>query len=618
MRPWRLRAIVALLAASSASAQPKSGPDVARPRLAVQSGTKRTLEASRQGEAFELSVIKRRLTNGLRVVLSPDERVPSVAVSVTYDVGARNDKPGQRGLSHLVERLMFQGSRNLEKGDHYRLVTSRGGSTGSSTSSESTSYYTVLPSSDIALGLWLEADRMKTLAIGPKKFENQRAILQEEYRAKVTNRVYSLGRLRLQQLAFQGYPPYEHTALGAMEDLDAAQLEWARGLYDSHYAPNNAVLCIAGHFDADYVFDLVQRYFGDAETRAPLSKLELPALPRQTSERLSVVEDTGAKTPGVYYGWVVPAGRTSSHYALELFRLALAQGESSRLHQLLVRDKAMAQDVSAELTHHRGPSLFAIRVVVARSSSIDKTQRELDGHLRTLRVTGLTPAELDKAKARVRSRFLLGLQSNVRRALALGTYETVWGDARLINDEVEKYEAVTLADIRRAVGEHLLDTRRTIVEVYPPGWAKDYYPDILRRAHIVKKGENLIKIAKQYGIPPGDLARHNKLQLNRPIFPGQKLTIPPGARRAPASSARPSSAPLAGKGPASGGTSSASAPVASIRMKTHVVANGETLGRIAKRYGVQVSDIVAHNKIGKDKRIYIGQRLVIPIPARQK
>jgi LysM repeat protein len=347
-----------------------------------------------------------------------------------------------------------------------------------------------------------------------------------------------------------------------------------------------------------------------------------------------VVEDTGAKTPGVYYGWVVPAGRTTSHYALELFRLALAQGESSRLHQLLVRDKAMAQNVSAELTHHRGPSLFAIRIVVARSSSIDKAQKELDGQLRALRVAGLTQAELDKAKARVRSRFLLGLQSNVRRALALGAYEAVWGDARFINDEVEKYEAVTLADIRRAVGEHLLETRRSIVEVYPPGWAKDYYPDILRRAHIVKKGENLIRIAKQYGIPPGDLARHNKLQLNRPIFPGQKLTIPPGARRAPvsspagrppqtvpASSARPGSAPLAsgkkaGKGPANGPTSSTNAPV--IRTKTHVVKNGETLGRIAKRYGVQVSDIVAHNTIAKDKRIYIGQRLVIPLPARQK
>jgi LysM repeat protein len=238
-------------------------------------------------------------------------------------------------------------------------------------------------------------------------------------------------------------------------------------------------------------------------------------------------------------------------------------------------------------------------------------------------VTGLTQAELDKAKARVRSRFLLGLQSNVRRALALGTYEAVWGDARLINDEIEKYEAVTLADIRRAVGEHLLETRRTIVEVYPPGWAKDYYPDILRRAHIVKKGENLIKIAKQYGIPPGELARHNKLQLNRAIFPGQKLTIPPGARRAPASSARASAAPLAagttgGKGPSNGRASSATAPVSPVRTKTHVVKDGETLGKIAKRYGVQVSDIVAHNKIGKDKRIYIGQRLVIPLVARQK
>lgn len=550
------------------------------PAAAVRSangqGTPAPDEAS-----LPLKLERYSLENGLRVVLAPDDSSPNVALSVTYDVGSRNERPGLRGFAHLFEHLMFQGSRNVQQGDHFRLIAAHGGRTGSNTTTELTRLTTVLPASDLELGLWLEADRMNSLALSQRKFDGQRRVVQEEYRSRVTNRAYETGRLRLYQLAFQGYPPYERPAIGAIEDLDGATIAWVRSAFGNYYAPNNAVLTLAGRFDSATARQLVATHFGDIRKKT-IPEYSAPPKPRQTSERLSVIEDANAKTPGVYYGWLIPPARTADHLALEVASAILARGEGSVLHEALVLQKAMAEEISSWTTSHRGPSLFALRMIMTPRVTIDTAQKQLDRELLRLRTRGPRPAELARAKALLSSAFLLDLQSNERRAVLLGEYETLWGDARLLDHELERIDQVTADDVRSAAARHLSENQRTIVEVFPPGWTKDIFPGIYDRVHIVEHGDSLIKIARKYGVTVAALTKENGIRATTTIFPGQKLIVPVSSRRG----------------------------------RTHTVRKGDSLIKIAEKYGVRVEDITKANKIARKQTLYPGQKLIVPRVSR--
>src|SRR5215468_8388778 len=198
-----------------------------------------------------IDVRKAKLDNGLRVVMSVDHTTPTIAADIVYDVGGRNEQRGRSGFAHLFEHMMFQGSENVARGDHFRLVTSHGGSLNGTTNEDRTNYFEMLPRSELPLALWHEADRMKTLDVTEFNFKNQVKVVQEEYRMRNENVPYRPASIRLQAMVFQGYWPYEHTSIGTMADLDAAQLDWVKAFHDQYYAPNNAVLAIAGDFDPD-------------------------------------------------------------------------------------------------------------------------------------------------------------------------------------------------------------------------------------------------------------------------------------------------------------------------------------------------------------------------------
>src|SRR5690606_13448783 len=192
-----------------------------------------------------------------------------------------------------------------------------------------------------------------------ENFENQRAVVKEEYRMRVENAPYARGRLRLAELVFADYPPYAHPTIGSMEDLDAAKLEWVQDFYHRHYAPNNAVLAISGDFDPDQALELVRKHFGGAQKR-PLTPFDAPQTSGPTASQRDVVEDLNAKTPGIYYGYRIPPYRTPDHPALELVALLLTDGESSRLYQRLVRDRALLRQVAAWTDDRRGPDQLTI------------------------------------------------------------------------------------------------------------------------------------------------------------------------------------------------------------------------------------------------------------------
>ncbi|MES1185627.1 MAG: pitrilysin family protein [Myxococcales bacterium] len=417
-------------------------------------------------ERFGQGIERLTLENGLRLVLAPDSSAKTVAVSVTYGVGSRDEGPGQSGFAHLFEHMMFQGSEHVAKGQHFTFISERGGSLNGTTSADRTNYFEVLPSSELPLAMWLEADRMRALAVNADNFENQRAVVKEEYRMRYENAAYMTGMMRLGELVYAEYPPYTRSTIGSMQDLDAAKLEWVKTFYDSHYAPKNAVLTVTGDFDRDEAVKLARQYFGGISKPVP-ARAPLPEMPTQVTPRKDVVKDTNAKTPGFYFGFLIPASRTPEHYALELATSLLADGDSSRLERLLVRDRAVAQQVSAGTHDYVGPDELIISAVLTETAKLPAVEKLVEAEIEKLAKTPPPAAELAKVKRRVRSSFVFGLQTNLNRATQLGQYESYFGDARLLARELQHYQAVTAEDIQKAVKKYLGAERRQLVEVLP-------------------------------------------------------------------------------------------------------------------------------------------------------
>jgi zinc protease len=467
IRPTLLRLLrssslsaLSLLCLSSASALAGEGKlSTSAPREATDPAV---ISLNRFGQGIE----RLTLENGLRLVLAPDNSAKTVAISVTYGVGSRDEGPGQSGFAHLFEHMMFQGSQHVAKGQHFTLISERGGSLNGTTSADRTNYFEVLPSTELPLAMWLEADRMRALAVNAENFENQRAVVKEEYRMRYENAPYMTGMMRLGELVYAEYPPYTRPTIGSMQDLDAAKLEWVKSFYDSHYAPKNAVLTVTGDFDRDEAVKLARQYFGDISKPVP-PRATLPDMPAKVTPRKDVVRDANAKTPGFYFGFLIPKTHTPEHYALELAVSLLADGESSRLERLLVRDRAVAQNVSAWTHDYVGPDQLGVSAVLTETAKLADVEKLVAAEVDKLAQKLAPAAELDKVKRRIRSSFVFGLQTNLSRATRLGEYESYYGDARLLARELAHYQAVTAEEIQQAVKKYLGAERRQLVEVLP-------------------------------------------------------------------------------------------------------------------------------------------------------
>jgi zinc protease len=417
-------------------------------------------------ERFGLSIQRAALDNGLKVVMNPDHSAPTVAVSVTYGVGSSSEVSGRTGFAHLFEHMMFQGSKHAKKGEHFTLISDRGGTLNGTTNSDRTNYYEVLPANELELALWLESDRMRWLSVTSENFENQRAVVQEEFRMRIQNQAYVPGMLRLGELTFQGYAPYAHATIGSMADLDAAKFDWVKDFHDRYYAPDNAVVTIAGDFEPDQAMALIQKYFGPAEAKHP-PVLVFPPMPEKPNVGHASVEDTNARTPGFMFGFMIPPSRTPDHYALELLGMILSGGESSRLYKQLVHDRAVVERVSAGTDDHRGPDQFSVLAVLTDKGKLSDVEAAVDAELARARTAPPSAAELEKAKRQLRASFVFGLQTNNGRAIQLGEFESYWGDARLLSHELSQYLAITPEAVQRAAARYLTPERRSLVEVLP-------------------------------------------------------------------------------------------------------------------------------------------------------
>ena len=458
------------LTAPVASAAPPPTPVAATPTATAASATPAANPTSPSNQV-ELKIIQNKLANGLRVVLNPDHTVPTVAVAVYYDVGSRNEERGHSGFAHLFEHMMFQGSKNVGKGEHFQLVMNRGGSVNGTTSDDRTNYFETLPSHELALGLWLEADRMKSLAITQDNFENQRQTVMEERRQSYDNRPYMQSMLRINELAFGDYFPYAHSTIGDMQDLRNAPLTAVQEFFNTYYVPNNAVVSIAGDFEPEAAMKLVEQYFGSIKP-GTVKPFNTPDPAPQTAERRETMIDPLAELPAFHISFHIPKDREPDHYPLEMLAAVLSDGESSRLYQKLVKEKEILQEVQVSTDGRRGPDLFSVWAICAEGKEPEAARKLILDELKSVATKGITPRELEKAKNRMKSEFVFGLESNLSRASRLAEFETFHGDAKLLLTELERYTKVTLDDVKRVAAQYFVPTNRTVLDVLPPKAAK--------------------------------------------------------------------------------------------------------------------------------------------------
>ncbi|HEX9485321.1 MAG TPA: pitrilysin family protein [Gemmatimonadaceae bacterium] len=411
------------------------------------------------------------LANGLKVVLAPDHSTQVVAVNVWYNAGARNEQHGRTGFAHLFEHMMFQGSENVKKGDHMSLIERAGGQLNGSTQDDRTNYWEVLPSNRYTLGLWLEADRMRSLAITQANFENQRETVKEERRLRIDNQPYTPSFLKGVTKPFDNTTcfAYGHELVGSMTDLNAAKVEDVKAFHDLYYAPNNATLTVVGDFEPDEARDLIRRYFSDI----PRVK-DPPPVVCQTAfdggERRETVVDDKATLPAVLRLYLVPEYANPDHAALELLATILGGGESSRMNRTIARDAkaALVAQVALDVTGpHRGPSTFAAIAIANQGVSTDSLDKLIAKEIANVATDGVTGEELTKARNTRRAGEIVGRQHALTVAEAIQSANMFLGSPAAVNTDLQRYLTVTQDDIKRVARKYLRVENSIVILIAP-------------------------------------------------------------------------------------------------------------------------------------------------------
>ncbi|HUQ30956.1 MAG TPA: pitrilysin family protein [Pyrinomonadaceae bacterium] len=406
-----------------------------------------------------------KLKNGLRVITVEDHSAPVIAISITYNVGSRNERQGRTGFAHLFEHMMFKGSENVGTGEHFYLVFNNGGNMNGTTNEDRTNYFEALPSNQLDLALYLEADRMRSLVISKDNLDNQRNAVQEERRQGVDNQPYGKSGEIQQELLYDNFA-YKHTTIGSMEDLNAASVEDVQAFFKQYYAPNNAVLTLVGDFNtADALKKIKQSFEGIAQqpTPPPVDMTE----PVQTAERRASVDDALARAPQVDIAFKAVPGNTADFYALQVLSASLQSGQSSRLYQTLVKDKQLVTNVGGFMDEKRGPGALYISATLKPGGKPADVEAAIYDEIARLQKEGIADWELQKAKNTTRRNFINGLQSSLSRAISIGQYTTYYNEPNLINTRLDKVSAVTKADVQRVADKYLTAANRTVVITMP-------------------------------------------------------------------------------------------------------------------------------------------------------
>jgi len=409
------------------------------------------------------------LENGLRVTLSQDNTAPIVAVNLWYHVGSANERAGRTGFAHLFEHMLFQGSEHVEANEHFELVQRAGGTLNGSTWLERTNYFETVPSNQLELALWLEADRMGALlpAMTQKKLNTQRDVVKNERRWSVDNQPYGTWWEKLPALAFPESHPFHHSLIGSMEDLSEASLEDVEQFFRIFYTPDNAVLSIAGDFDSVEARKLVEKHFAGiprGKGKPPLQGLEVS---EQFGETIRSVVEDDVSLPRIYLAFRSPVFGSDGYYAASVAGAILGMKQGSRLYRSLVREKQIAADASAfTFDLAKGSDLLILDVTGRPETSVEQLEGEVEREVDDLVANGVTEEEVERAVALIQTDIVTALQSASERADRISMFATLLGDPSLINRQADKYGTVTAQGVNAFVRERLgPDNRAKLIYV---------------------------------------------------------------------------------------------------------------------------------------------------------
>lgn len=405
------------------------------------------------------------LDNGLHVILHQDKSTPIVAVTVLYHVGAKNEDPNRTGFAHFFEHLLFEGSENIGRGEYMKKIQSAGGALNANTTNDRTFYYEVLPSNQLALGLYMESERMLHAKIDQIGVETQREVVKEEKRQRIDNQPYMTFQSKMFENAFEG-TNYEWSTIGSLEHLNEATLDEFMDFYETFYVPNNATLSIAGDIDIEETKELVKKYFSEI----PKGTKEIPrptyvAKPR-TEEIREVVYDN-IQLPAVFQGYNMPAQGTEDFYAMDMLNTLLSGGQSSRLNKALVDEQQKALQVVSFPFAMEDAGIFITLGLVSVGTDVEELEEAMDAEIEKVKNELISEQEFQKIKNQVENKFVTSNATVAGIAESLANYHVYFDDANLINDEIERYNKVTREDIKRVANKYLTEENRVVLQYLP-------------------------------------------------------------------------------------------------------------------------------------------------------
>jgi zinc protease len=411
-----------------------------------------------------MNVTEKVLPNGLKVLLREEHKAPVVTFQIWYKVGSRNERLGKTGVSHVLEHMMFKGTKKNGPKTFSQTVQRNGGNDNAFTSKDYTAYFENFASDRIGISLDLESDRMQNLLLDPKDALSERDVVKEERRMRTDDDPVNTMVEQMMSVAFSAHP-YQWPVIGWMEDLSSITRDDLSNHYRTYYTPNNATIVVVGDFDTKTLLPSIEKYFG-AIPRGPSVPAVTAVEPKHLGERRVIVKKQ-AELPAVFAGYNVPTLKHHDTYALEVLQGVLSSGKSSRVYKSLVYEKQLALYAGGDYDNiSTDPNLFSVYAGVMPGKTTEEVEKALYAELEKLKSEPITDEELQKAKNQIEASFIMGQDSIFYQAMLLGQFETV-ANWKLLETYVENIRAVTKEDVMRVAKEYFIEDSRTVGILIP-------------------------------------------------------------------------------------------------------------------------------------------------------
>jgi zinc protease len=420
-----------------------------------------------------LKIEEYRLDNGLRVVLNEDHSAPLVAINLWYHVGSKNERPGRTGFAHLFEHMLFSGSKHVGNNEHFRYIQSVGGVLNGTTFFDRTNYFETLPSQYLALGLWLESDRMGFFlpALTQEKLDIQREVVKEERRQRYDNVPYGTAFERLLRLGFDPDYSYHWPTIGSMDDLEAASLDDVRQFFDTWYRPDNCTLTIVGDFATDEAKRLVEGYFGEFASGGSFPPFTLERKPAGHEVRETFASQV--QLPRLYRLYHLPKMGERDWIHADLLTTVLAADKASRLDRSLVHEKQIAQDVAVYVLPTESTGLMLLQATAREGVAIESIESAIDEEVARIAIDGITDDELTRARNRAEIEYAHQIETFESRADLLGMMATYFDDPSMVQRWLEPYTSATADDLAHVARKYLIPENRVTSLFVPENGKRD-------------------------------------------------------------------------------------------------------------------------------------------------